>query len=210
MRDGVVLGSRELPRAPHPVRVDPGLKTGLCAGCHEFPFAVPRGKGFVLVDAPMQSTFTEWRKAEQPACSSCHLAQGHAFPGGHDVALVRRSLEVQVVGDELELSTAGVGHRFPTGDVFRRLMIEVSEPGQRWRRVGSLGRRFEGMKLVEDTTLEPGVPRRFALGAVTAQSRLRLRYLYAPPTHFLDKSVRAADLASIILEQDLAALSQTP
>ena len=213
VREGVVLGARAAPRAPHPVRVDPGLKSELCAGCHEFPFAVPRGKGFVLVDAPMQSTFSEWRKVDarpDAACTTCHLKAGHAFPGGHDPALVRRSLEVQLAGGELLLSTIGVGHRFPTGDVFRRLMVEVSEPGGRWRRVGSLGRRFEGVNLVEDTSLEPGAVRRLALGEVTPLSRLRLRYLYAPPTHFLEQSVPVADLSSIILEEDLAKLSGAP
>ena len=49
----------------------------------------------------------------------------------------------------LTVTSVGVGHSFPTGDVFRHLTIEVREvredggaPGD-WRVVARLGRRFD-------------------------------------------------------------------
>lgn len=67
-----------------------------------------------------------------------------------------------------EMQSVGVGHSFPTGDLFRNLTLEVDRDG--WTVVHRIGREFSvtvdpetgemGKRLVRDTSLKPGVPQR--------------------------------------------------
>ncbi len=97
--------------------------TRSCRGCHDF--AVP-GRP----DVPLQSTWTEHEASPYAAvaCTSCH--RGHELAGARDAASVRRALRwrarrVAAAQVEIALETVGVGHRFPTGDLYRRLRAEV-------------------------------------------------------------------------------------
>jgi hypothetical protein len=54
----------------------------------------------------------------------------HAFFSSRNIDVLRRSVAVTSVianerGVEVTLRTVGVGHRFPTGDIFRRLSVGI-------------------------------------------------------------------------------------
>jgi hypothetical protein len=64
--------------------------------------------------------------------------RSHAFPGGYDEGFVRASLDVdaELVGARavIRVVPKGVTHAVPTGDLFRRLAIEIvplAEGGER-------------------------------------------------------------------------------
>jgi hypothetical protein len=139
--------------APHAVRRAPGFAGDrACAGCHEFTF--PRRP-----DQWMQRTVGEHAESGYAAtsCADCHmprLADGrrdHRFAGSRDPELLRRALKVTAGRDggavKLTLEPGWVGHAVPTGDLFRRLVVEAEvvvggEVAARDER--ALGRRFAG------------------------------------------------------------------
>jgi hypothetical protein len=109
--------------------------------------------------------------------------------GAHDVELLRGALAVAVSDGALTVTSVGVGHSFPTGDVFRHLTIEVREDGGApgaWRVVARLGRRFDtrldGETLLArkvetaDTSLRPGEARVIRLPAAAKSWRVRYHY----------------------------------
>lgn len=97
-----------------------------CAKCHDFdvPEAFGVGKG------PMQNTYDEWRTSKAAAagrtCGSCH---DHAARSGHDPAVLRAALQLDVRRTSgrvhATVSARDTGHALPTGDPFRRLMLTV-------------------------------------------------------------------------------------
>lgn len=129
--------------APHAVTRTPEFATArACAACHEFAFpdAALRGEPEL-----MQATLAEHAhsSARGVACASCHMPsvgvgqarhRSHAFPGGHSPDFVSSALGVRAERSaattlRLVLSTVGVGHAFPTGDLFRRLEISAEAVG---------------------------------------------------------------------------------
>ena len=198
VRAGRVLTTRPVrPDATtpmHDVVVEPALKDpAFCASCHQF--------GFTGSDALMQGTWSEWRAfadaGGQGTCQSCHMPEGrHLFRGAWDHALLRDSLVVAVDrnadGTALVMHSRGVGHHFPTGDLFRHLTVEVSDVVRdgvdddgAFVAVFRVGRTFGGegldKRVVADTSLVPGVPRRVPLPSST--KRWRIRYHYAEARH---------------------------
>jgi hypothetical protein len=90
----------------------------------------------------------------------------HAFPGGHDAALVRGALEVEVraEGKRRVLATVrsrGVGHAVPTGDPYRRLRLTLCTDADYKRVLGSalFARSLEptarSYRLEQDTRVPP-------------------------------------------------------
>jgi hypothetical protein len=163
----------------------------VCRGCHEFP--MPRWDNGVqsFTETPMQSTWSEWQawKAQggKASCIDCHMPGGsHAVRGVHDRDWLAASVEVVARrrGDTLlfVLRGVGVGHALPSGDLFRHLTLEVEQDGT-WREIAWLGRRFEvqdpgGLAhkvLAEDTSLQPGEPRRIEFPS-PSRTRWRLRW----------------------------------
>jgi hypothetical protein len=174
LRSGKVPSTRAL--AAHPIRHDPSLADErLCARCHEFPFQRHRPLfPFSVSENPSQATVSEWRAAHAGAtttrrCQDCHMGRhGHAFPGAHDPAFVRDAVSVCVVDDgdghvTVRWSTDGVGHRLPTGDPFRHLLLEVCADPDCHTTTAQVrvGRRVEttadSWQIAEDTTLPAGV-----------------------------------------------------
>jgi D-alanyl-D-alanine dipeptidase len=213
--DGIgCLSCHEAPRAAatpgHAVALRTRDELGdpaLCRGCHEFATPVFEGGVARLTDLPMQRTWSEWLayrgRGGAETCQTCHRAHGdHGSNGAHDVELLRRSLAVTVVpeapGAVLTLASVGVGHSFPTGDLFRHLTVEVRGADESahegvhqavddpWRVVARLGRTFdtrlEGATLLArkvetaDTSLAPGVPRAVALPASALSWRVVYHY----------------------------------
>lgn len=114
-----------------PMRAAPG-PSGACARCHEFAFDGRRDDA-----ALMQSTVGEHAASpfRDTRCDACHMPRvgehrSHRFGTSQDAAALGAALSVdaqRVDGSAvvLELRAIGVGHAYPTGDLFRRLQISV-------------------------------------------------------------------------------------
>ncbi len=177
----------------------------LCRDCHEFATPAFEGGTMRMTNLPMQRTYSEWlayRDAGgRETCQSCHMPGGdHTMRGAHDVELLRGSLAVTASDDargaQLTLASVGVGHAFPSGDLFRHLTVEVRPAGDprvrdredAWRVVDRMGRTFEtrldGRTLqsykveIADTVLVPGVPRVVRLPSTRGELLWRVRYHY--------------------------------
>jgi len=173
----------------------------LCRDCHEFATPAFEGGALRMTDLPMQRTYSEWlayRDAGgRETCQSCHMPGGdHTMRGARDVELLRGSLAViasaDARGPRLTLASVGVGHAFPSGDLFRHLTVEVRPAGDpqedAWRVVDRMGRTFEtrldGKTLqaykveTADTVLVPGTPRVVRLPPIRGELVWRVRYHY--------------------------------
>lgn len=140
VRDGTILGPRELPaeRAPHPVKREPALQTAeACAFCHqaELPGAE---------EHPFLDTVGEWQRSPFAeigvVCQDCHMTRvsgsiagsrfaAFASHGAPDrAASIARALttEVSLKAPQVQRGSAvratvtvmntGAGHAVPTGD----------------------------------------------------------------------------------------------
>lgn len=185
-RGGEVLAAEVSGVAAHRVTADPAFASGdLCLGCHEFPVPLTLDGVTTATAVPMQSTGSEWRAwvaaGGAQGCVDCHMPGGaHTFPGARDRAFLGASVVVEEGGGRLRLEARGVGHAVPTGDVFRRLTVEVAAAGGPWRVVDTVGLEFavdvvDGaprQRLERDTRLLPGVPREVPLPGDTARWRV--------------------------------------
>ena len=124
---------------PHPVQREPRLSSSAaCAGCHEFQFPDAQARRRPEL---MQATLAEHRAsaAAERSCIDCHMPRqadghrSHRFLGGHDAQTVRGALMIRARREPgaivLELVPQAVGHALPTGDLFRRITVEVEAPG---------------------------------------------------------------------------------
>jgi hypothetical protein len=140
--------------SPHPVVRDGRLgATTACSGCHEFAFP---DRGARSRPELMQSTVSEHARSleRDAACSDCHMPvvehgsgrhRSHAFSGGRDPELVKRAVLVTAERTgrgtlRVSLFPQGIGHAFPTGDLFRRVEISAESVGAEWQVVGSARR----------------------------------------------------------------------
>lgn len=145
-------------RSPHPIARSAAFAgPQACASCHEFPF--PDG---ILREHPlaMQSTITEHARsaAANRSCADCHMPRdadgdrSHAFPGAYDRSILAQALEIDATRPtptrvRIALRPGQVGHAVPTGDLLRRLLLEVQVDGPdgappRFRQRRFYGRRY--------------------------------------------------------------------
>lgn len=109
----------------------PRVATVACEGCHDFDVPGTR--------AILQSTARERKETAfaDASCESCHMQpvgggrRDHRFAVSRDRDLLARALRVSEARIEKDavvvaVSATGVGHRFPTGDIYRRLTVTVS------------------------------------------------------------------------------------
>ena len=122
--------------APHAIVRSPDFGEQSCGTCHQFEF--PR-KAHRRPGALMQKTLLEHERSEwaELDCADCHMPAREDGPGrdhglsiSRNPELLRASLhaEVERVGDDrlrFSLEPLGVGHSFPTGDLFRRLELRA-------------------------------------------------------------------------------------
>lgn len=107
-----------------------------CAKCHEL---ASLGSGTLLQSTASEHAASRFRDVP---CATCHMPRDragrtdHRFRVSRDPAALGRSLEVRDVTRALgsarfSLATIGVGHKMPTGDVFRALRVRawLEEPG---------------------------------------------------------------------------------
>lgn len=204
LRDGVVLSARpvtELAASMHPTRHAPELSDErACAGCHSFPFQLHTPPWpFAYGDTPAQDTIEEWRGSAAAArgegCQDCHMgARGHGFPGAHDPALVRGAVHVEAWREpdglvRARISAPDAPHRIPTGDPFRRLLLEAcadADCAEVLAKV-TVRRLFTptdtSWRLVEDRSLPPTRPDApshldLTLGPAPLASTWRLSYRF--------------------------------
>lgn len=137
VRDGMVIGTRAAPGAPHPVAVSEELGTSAaCATCHQMTW-----EG---ADQPFYDTYREWEGSAYAAagvrCQDCHMppragmatASRFAATPGHDfTADISRAVSVlvklqapevqrgQPTPIEITIQNTGAGHHFPTGSPFK-------------------------------------------------------------------------------------------
>lgn len=191
-------------KSPHPVVRQPDFATRVCQPCHEFDF--PDGRLRTRPE-PMQSTMSENAILGGGAsCGDCHMARRggrrtHNFPGGHDVALLRGAVNVQARrepgGLAVTLSPVAVGHFVPTGDLFRRLLVEAeaaaSEPDAPPLRVARALTRHFGteqqqpgawVRVTEhDDRLRAATTLHLALPTAAATRPIRFRVRYQRVAH---------------------------
>ena len=172
VRSGKMISAADNPAAMHPIIVDERIKTSeFCKDCHDFPI-FERDNGILHVSTtPMQTTYQEWKVWSEGGgtqqCQGCHMPDGrHDFHGANQRSLLHRSIEIDVHSVQnkaiFEVSTTGVGHHVPSGDLFRHLTIDVQERNE-WKEIAYIGRKFaikwEGdrsfKRLVSDTSLRP-------------------------------------------------------
>jgi hypothetical protein len=179
--------------SPHPVTRSPAFATAAaCASCHEFDF--PRGAlGASQPPEKMQGTLSEHAASRWPEapCASCHMPsvagtsgqphRSHSFAAHADLAMLRSAVRVSVERASpsqviVTLAPSAVGHAFPTGDLFRRLVVSAEAVDDDWLVLGeasrSLHRRFEMREIA------PGQLGRHLVGddrvGVQPENRLRL------------------------------------
>ncbi len=156
VRDGVILGPRDLPadRAPHPVRAEAALRGAeACAACHQI--TLPGAEEHPFVD-----TLGEWARSPYAeagiTCADCHMKRVSGIVGGSRYATfashgltrglepreLARALTVEVGlrgttvvrGDDLRATATvmntGAGHAVPTGmpDARLRVRFDVEAP----------------------------------------------------------------------------------
>ncbi|WP_158586419.1 multiheme c-type cytochrome [Leptospira stimsonii] len=152
VRQGKILSSKD----PNPSRkkyheyilIESFGTEELCASCHQFNFPTwlslkDHISPFEYSNLNMQDTVNEWRHsgfANESNCIDCHLAPStnntHSFRGGHSISELKKSLELEAeyVGPrtiEVRIISLGIGHSYPTGDLFRALRLKVySESGK--------------------------------------------------------------------------------
>lgn len=135
--------------APHVVTRTDGLTgAAACAACHEFSFPDPASRRSPLL---MQSTITEHGASAAVGCADCHMPivagpkgshRSHVFAASRDESLVRGSVSVtaSLDGDgkvRVRLEARGVGHAFPTGDLFRRIEVSAEAIGEDMQSLGA-------------------------------------------------------------------------
>ena len=84
----------------------------------------------------MQNTAEEWRAGGLAGvtCQGCHVLSNtkdtHRFAGGHDLPRLKESIHVKLARTgsktaRAEILSLGIGHNFPTGDLFRALRVRI-------------------------------------------------------------------------------------
>jgi len=197
----------------HPLKLEPRLADpSFCASCHEFMGHEVIDGASVLTDEKMQTTWSEWRAYRERGgpgtCQSCHMpGKSHAFRGAYDLDFLRGALALRVEPARGQLvavlESRGVGHDFPTGDVFRHLTLWADG-----RAVARFGQTFElrtkddgalQLRRTGNTAIAPFEPTRVVLPAGTR--RVRVTYHYAEERHerrgTVPQSELVVELASV-------------
>jgi len=157
----------------HPVKYSSYLRSSqFCAGCHQFNFPYfDRENAVHLGPAPMQNTYSEWRKSSMSLlgidCQDCHGSpNNHKVYGPHtpgwleSKVTMEARLDLADGGNQLVrvyLTLRGIPHSFPTGDLFRGFAIEILAGSE------IIGSKTFGRKTgdVRDANAPDGIYKRF-------------------------------------------------
>lgn len=189
LKDGAMVGPHEV-NSPHAVHVDPDFgEAKTCERCHQMP-EIP----FTRSDRPLTDTHAEWAEWKEvtgrtETCSDCHMptvkrqsalggpireSRQHTFPGAWDDDFVRSALgisEPAMTADGLTFTlTNRAGHRFPSGEPGRALLISASIQSKDGQEMALIEERIERKvrlpsgRDLGDNTLLPGEQRIISLG----------------------------------------------
>jgi hypothetical protein len=210
-RGGIVGSGEHATSAAHPVFVDARLATeAACGGCHQFDFPAISKQ---VVPQAMQNTLAEHEQSRfsDTPCQSCHMPvveTGGASHHRHDfsvlgnAAMIRSAAKVRASlsgANQVEVVVAadGVGHAFPTGDMFRRLEVraDVRNAGgkitstlrpvilsrrfaDKPRQAAGAGGGFQRVQVGDDRVAPPGAgePRRVTFAIPESQSGAQVHY----------------------------------
>ncbi len=157
---------------PHPLRRESEFaRPDACGRCHEFWFPSDGRAGLEL---KMQRTIAEHARSKfaNEDCQDCHMApsrsggpvhRGHRFTVVGQPGTLRAAVAIAATRPEpgrvvLELSPRLVGHAFPTGDLFRRLAVDVRSvagtEGPAWSDQRLLARHFGGQRVGEGQVIK--------------------------------------------------------
>lgn len=143
----ILTGAQPAKAEAHAYVIRPEFKDErMCESCHEFNFptaatAMNEGEKFRYTAQAMQSTVEEYRASGyfgRVTCQGCHLfpgtADSHSFPGGHALERLQRDLRIEIARSDanhitVKLYAQGIGHAFPTGDLFRTLRVRLADTG---------------------------------------------------------------------------------
>ena len=207
IRDDTLLSSSPLSergRQQHPKSkvLSSFSKSDFCAGCHQFSGPTSAAP-IAFKGDPIQDTWGEWTRVSEPkgTCQQCHMPEGkHSFYGGHHLPTLKAAIRVDVDDHQMTLATtAKVAHAVPTGDPFRRLVLEFCEascdtPLKRYT-FGVVHQYVAGeMRTVRDTRLHPNVQKHVAIPSNA--TTWRLRYYYADP-RFEERLPRVEQYAQV-------------
>jgi len=166
-------------RSAHAIVVDAAPP---CARCHEFNTPLPDHLDPVVYsDQPLQRTVTE---AGGARCVDCH--DPHTPRGSHDAAMLRRAVAISARATRdatiIRIAAQRVGHRFPTGDPFRRVVIAVYGDGPAPLATATIGKQLALVAgvwaPVRDRTLADGEVREIRLPRATRWTAV---YAYGDP-----------------------------
>lgn len=210
------------PPAPHPISRSPAFAgASACAACHEFSFPDPERR---TQRELMQSTASEHRASPfaAMACAGCHMPvstgedgrphRSHRFLASRDPAFLRSGARVTAAridggAVEVRIAAAGVGHAFPSGDLFRRLAVHAEAVGAESQVVAEdtryLARRFgksrgldgHPIKVLTADTRVPGGGEsrvRLSLGSAAAGLPIAWQVVYQRVEHPINDGSDAA------------------
>jgi hypothetical protein len=175
----------------------PHVTTRACRGCHDFD--VPGAPGAILQSTAREQAATSFASM---TCDGCHMAaaapgrRDHRFAVARNAALLGRALAVSPArvdagGVVVQLATHGVGHRFPTGDLYRRLTVSLTAYDDRGALVAGdtfhLGRDWDAHRASLGSHLPEAVgadsrlsetARDFRIACAKAPARVHLTVVY--------------------------------
>ncbi len=143
VRDGMVIGTRAIAGAPHPIAVSEELGTSkACVTCHQLTWPG--------ADKPFYNTYGEWEATGYAkagvSCQDCHMppraglataSRFAATPAHNFTADIARAISVfvkleapeiqrgQPTPVEITIQNTGAGHHFPTGSPFKPYTVVV-------------------------------------------------------------------------------------
>lgn len=152
---------RDDSHVPHALRREPEFaQVDACERCHEFWFPSSGREGNEL---KMQRTVAEHARSSfaDESCQDCHMTpsrsggavhRGHRFAVAGQPVTLRAAVAVDATRPEpgrvvLELRPRLVGHAFPTGDLFRRIAVELRSADGTWTETKLLARHFTGQRV---------------------------------------------------------------
>jgi len=206
-----------------------------CAGCHEFLFPAAGRGGHGL---KMQKTISEHARSNARAqpCQACHMQptttdgavhRSHGFHVVGQPQLLRAaaSISAERASDEhgqpivrVTLEPRSIGHAFPTGDVFRRLVVRLDSDDDRCVTERYLAREFGRERLrsgavitveVDDDRVGVGVGPRiveFVLAPTCANQPLRWSVAHQRVLH----TPNGAEHDAVVWDQTVLASETLP
>lgn len=193
--DGRVAGTVDNASAAcRPVATRDLLKPEYCAGCHN-----------------QHGTVDQWRQSKyaQPGpgyqdCVACHMphrdgdpskGRDHTMHGGHDIAIVRRAVELRVARQDgapvVEVENTGAGHNYPTdersraSDLFWRTLSADGSKGE-WNALHRFRNPYRHEVDLVNTELPAGQKVTLRIESEAARGEIEVALFYKLSPYYQD------------------------